>query len=132
MIGDGGHVKKAFTDMLVHCLPAMRRALCRGEEALPQFITSAEYTTFMSMDGKSLALEEDVQFCIHYFSSLIHCAQYYEEDKGQIPAGNVLKYRQAVKVHCRCLVLIDCRVIYRHLSRESSLSASSALKRKNG
>jgi len=43
------HNRRALIALLTECLPAVRRALCRGEEVLPQFISSADYVAFLDL-----------------------------------------------------------------------------------
>lgn len=103
LTADGSHRSKVFalSSLFTHCLPAVRRALCRSEEVLPQAITPTKYANYMSNDGqgsKEIAIgEETINLVAHFFNRWLHIAHAFEVD-GTTQAGNEELMKRAVMV----------------------------------
>ena len=103
----GEHNSAAFSALITHCLPAVRCALFRGEEVLPLFVSSAQFTAFIgSHDEKeeeSWASEEVAGTCVYFLNCMLHSVHYFEMN-GKIRAGNEHKLKLALRVsgagHC--------------------------------
>jgi len=80
-------------------MPAVRRALYRGEDVLPAYISPSDFAESLSVnsveDRERKKLEENVRGSAYFFQSLLHSTNYFELTQ-QIKPGNEAKVKLAI------------------------------------